>query len=115
MNSLIQQRVFDYLQDTFKFTSAYQVLASFNTRSFDHIQWPQQLTSGIHLAAFFNLQNIMEHYCDKGDDLQVADHKGQSLLSWAIDQEYPEVVRVLVRNISSREPKTRSHSSALLL
>ena len=112
---LIQQRVFDYLQDTSKVASAYEALASSNTRSSGYIEWPQQLTSGIHLAAFFGLQNIIERYCDRGDDLEVTDDKGQPPLLWAIDQEYPEVVRVLVKYISSREQQTLSHSSESLL
>ena len=113
-DSSIQQRVFDFLQDTSKVASAYQALQSSDSRSSGCIQWPKQLTSGIHLAAFFGLQDTIERYCDRGDDLEVTD-EGQSPLLWAVDQEYPEIVRVLVKYISSREPKTLSHSPKSLL
>ncbi|KAL8786478.1 MAG: hypothetical protein Q9195_008183 [Heterodermia aff. obscurata] len=114
-DSVIQKRVFDFLQDSFKVASAYQALAPSNTRSSVLIQWPQQLKSGIHLAAYFGLQNIIERYCDRGDDLEVTDGKGQSPLIWAIEREYPEVVRVLVKYISMRELKNPSPSSNSLL
>lgn len=57
----------------------------------------------------------MERYCDRGDDIEVTDEKGQSPLLWAIDQDHPEVVRVLVKYISSREPKRPSPASESLL
>lgn len=57
----------------------------------------------------------MERYCDRGDDIEVTDEKGQSPLLRAIDQDHPEVVRVLVKYISSREPKRPSPASESLL
>ena len=103
------------LSDKAKVASAYEALA-FSHRWVDgYFRWPPSLESGIHLAAYFGLSNIIEHFQRIGEDLQIRDAYGQTPLSWAVDRQHLKATRILMEVRSSMKPSNLiNHGTPLM-
>ena len=108
-DEMIQNMAFGFLTDHAKVASAYQVLAA-SKRDYDgFIQWPQSLDSGVHLAAYFGLNRVIELFRDDGIDLEVKDENGQTPLSWAVDREHLETIQIFLDWRSHRQKENLHH------
>ena len=60
---------------------------------------------GIHLAAYFGLQESMSALLDKNADIESKDRSGRTPLSWAAENGHEAVVKLLLDKNADIESK----------
>jgi ankyrin repeat protein len=97
----IKDLVLDFLQDDSKVACASQVLLLSPPQPwalpYSHI-WPSDF-SGLHILAFFGLEQVLRSQLENGGNVNAVDHDHQTPLSLAAENGHEEVVELLlVRN-----------------
>lgn len=102
----IHHKAFRFLKDTTKVACVYRLLA-FVVPQHDesYVRWPHELRSGTHLAAYFGLDIVIEQFRSSGYELETQDDNNQTPLSWAIDRQHLETIRILIDGWNAGNPQ----------
>lgn len=112
---MIQNMAFGFLTGLAKVASVYQDLAA-SKRGYDgYTQWPQSLTSGVNLAAYFVLNRVIELFRNDGTDLEVKGDNEHMPLSCAGDREHLQTIQILLDCRSHRQIENLHHPRPPLL
>jgi ankyrin repeat protein len=91
----VEQSILDLLQSETKLSACSQVMMISGSLNDNSQQVPTQMT-GVHLAAYFGLGNIMSALSKNRHDLDLKDTYGRTPLSWAAGNGHEAVVRQLL-------------------
>jgi hypothetical protein len=91
----LEQLILDFLQSEVSTFASSQAMMASKSYSWYGRYVPRQMT-GVHLAAYFGLEDIMTTLLKNGRDADVGDAFGRIPLSWAAAEGYKAVVQLLL-------------------
>ena len=92
----VQNLALDFLMDNSKASSSGQAFLISDSPQYAHYLFPKE-SSGIHLAAHFDLRDIVKLLLEKGADLNSKDNPyNRTPLSWAAEEGHETVVKLLL-------------------
>ncbi|KAM0265606.1 hypothetical protein ACHAQJ_000038 [Trichoderma viride] len=86
--------VLDFLNTEAQVSAAGQMMQEF--RGFNTPGVLAGGMAGIHLAAYFGLENIATYLLDNGHDINAMDGDGRTILFWAVNGEHQGMVKLLL-------------------
>ena len=108
------QLVVDFLESAAKVSGSSQAMMAFRDLSGYSQRVPRQMT-GMHLAAYFGLEEAMIALLRNGHDPNAKDTYDRSPLSWAADKGHELVARLLVEKGADVESKDAKDGRTPLL
>ena len=91
----VKEAALAFLQDNALVSCATQVLRSFNS-PYGYSVFTPTKTTGLHLLAYFGLQDLMAYLLELGVETNSTDSNGETPLSWAAGHGHIEVVKLLL-------------------
>ena len=114
--SVEEQLVLDLLESEAKVSCSSQVMIA-SKRYWDDSGYSQRVPgsiTGVHLAAYFGLRDIVITLFRKRHDLDVKDSYGRTPLSWAAENGHEAVVKLLLEKSAELESKDHHGWTPLL-
>jgi ankyrin repeat protein len=109
------QDVIDFLEDTEKVEAASQALmVKKGSWKSQHSQDVPKQVRGIHLAAYFGVQEAVHILIQQGQNVDLNDSYGGTALSYAADRGHGAVVQLLLNNGADTESADRNGRTPLL-
>ena len=93
--TMVEQPILDLLESEAKVCGSSQALMASGSYSGYSQRVPRQVT-GVHLAAYFGLREVMIALLKNKHDLNLKDTYGQTPLSWAADNGHETTVKLLL-------------------